>query len=455
MNKRNYLVLIFSALALSLSACGSSSSSDTPDTTPPPSNGDDTDNGDNGDTDNDDDDDADNGDTDDNGDTEDNGDSGDDDTNGDDDDANDEDAEPQTYSFYADGLGVLTFSMEGEDVSGALIPGQYSPDDSVVSDLEGTGPDGETVWSVQFNGTDSGNVFLSSEGSAFNYGLMFDSNMQDEGVVHFDLYVEAIDAETVLLVKIDSGWPNLSEYSLEIPEAGEWVSFSLPIADFGPNSGEDGQVNFDKVTNPIVLEAQDGTAIVYMNNIEFSCEVENCGLSAVQPPEAVESGTLDIHMGDLTANYHDLGAWGENITIDTVTDADLGTNVIEFSYSAQATESGIYIGGDAQNLESFAGGEVVFDLKVDNAADNTSGFMIKADHGGGAQEGGGGSADLSIPLPDNNDWNEIRIPLEDYTSSGLDLSEVTAPFVIFPAFHEQANVVFRVGNIRWEAAEEE
>ncbi|UZJ43373.1 hypothetical protein OOT55_11995 [Marinimicrobium sp. C6131] len=345
-------------------------------------------------------------------------------------------------------------TLDGEEQEGSLVPALYSPDDSVVSDPAGTGPDGETVWSVQFNGTEAGSVFLSTEGSAYDNRLSLTDNMQQEGAIEFDLYVEAINADTELYAKIDSGWPNVSVYEIVDPAEGEWISFSVPISDLEANPAEDGQADYGNILNAFVLEALNGTAIVHLNNIRYTCEVEDCAIEANAPADTGDGETLNIFMGDLTSAFNELGVFNGNIEIETLNDADLGTNVFEFVFSEAATNSGPYIVAPAgpQNLEAYAGGEVVFDLKVVDAASNTSGFLIKADHNVGGV--GGSSAELSIPLPDNNDWNEIRVPIDDYTSTGLDLSGVTAAFVMFPVFNEQAGMVYRVGNIRWVAATE-
>ena len=344
--------------------------------------------------------------------------------------------------------------LDGQEQEGSLVPALYSPDDSVVSDPAGTGPDGETVWSVQFNGTEAGSVFLSTEGSAYDNRLSLTDNMQQEGSIEFDLYVEAINADTELYAKIDSGWPNVSVYEIVDPAEGEWISFSVPISDLEANPVEDGQADYSNILNAFVLEALNGTAIVHLNNIRYTCEVEDCAVEANAPADTGDGETLNIFVGDLTSAFNELGVFNGNIEIETLNDADLGTNVFEFVFSEEATNSGPYIvaPGGPQDLQAYARGEVVFDLKVVDAADNTSGFLIKADHTVGGADGS--SAELSIALPDNNDWNEIRVPVEDYTSTGLDLSGVTAAFVMFPVFDEQAGMVYRVGNIRWVAASE-
>lgn len=450
MNKSNYLVLLFSALALTMTACGGSSSTPDDGNLNPPGN-DQNNNDDTDDTDDTDDsgDSDDNGDTDDSGDTDDNGDT---DDGGDDENANDdEDTEAQTYTFYAEGLQAITLSQDGEPLTDTLAPGQYSPDSSVVSDAEGTGSDGQTVWAVQFNGTEEGNVFLSVAQTDFSNGVRFDANMQAEGVLHFDLYVDAIDEGTTLLAKIDSGWPDLSAHELDIGETGEWVTYSLPIADFIPNPRGEGSANFDDVTNPFVLEALEGTAIVHIDNIHYTCEIEDCSITATPAPEAVEGATLDIFMGDgLHEHYANLGffSWdGGDLNIDELHDSELDTNVFEITYVSDG--AGIYINNEEEvgmDLSSFEGGDLVFDLKVDDSADLESGFIVSADPDAG---------DVAIEMPEDNQWHTVRVPLSEFTNSGLDLTGVTAPFVILATAGEQAGVVFRVGNIRWEAAAEE
>lgn len=359
--------------------------------------------------------------------------------------------EPTTYPLYENGLSEQTFRINGADQTATLQPGAYSPGEPVVLEAAATGADGETVWGIQFNATTESNAFLQTVGTVFRNGLIFNEAMRENGALEFDLWIEAIDEATDLVVKIDSGWPNLSEYTLETPEAGQWTSFSLPISDFVANTRGDGVVNFDDISNPFVLEAFGGTAIVQLNNIRYHCDTGACEIDAVQPPPAIVSDQLDIFAGDLAPPFTELGAFASEVEITNIPNSDLGAPALQFSFSASAATDGVYITSQqgAQDLSAFEGGNVVFELKVINAADNTDGFSVKADHDGGS------SGDLSVPLPDNNDWNTITIPVDQLTSTGLDLSLVTAPFVVFPVFDQQANLTFQVGNIRWEAAAEE
>lgn len=191
--------------------------------------------------------------------------------------------EAETWSFYADGLGTLTLMVDGDDASSELTPGQFG---AVASNAAGTGSDGQTVWEVQFNDTTASNVFLGVEGTPFSEGLTMNSVMREYGEVQFDIYVDAIEPETRLVVKLDSGWPSVSEYALETPEVGEWVSVSVLVADFVDNTIEPGSADLERIVNAFVLEAADGTAMVHLNNIQYACAAEDCTLEAVQPPPA-------------------------------------------------------------------------------------------------------------------------------------------------------------------------
>jgi hypothetical protein len=358
---------------------------------------------------------------------------------------------PLTFTLYEQGPGTLTFSVNGTQVTNTLQPGLYNPESTVASNPGGVGPGGETVWDIQFNGA-AGNVFLTAQSmdsvDGVNDGIRF-NNMLADGAMQFDILVEAIGSETELHVKIDSGWPNVSYYVIDVPAAGEWVSISIPLADFAPNNIEAGEANFDLVINPFVLEAVNGTAHILINNIKITC-IADCGLEAVLTPDAVEPGIMNIFMGELAAEWSNPGIavyqeGGQNIIITTVVDDDLG-NVLQFEFGTgfgtmyiQSTE--------AKNLSAFADGELIFDLKLVAAGNNTSGFRVKADCGYPC-----GSVELPVALPTDNEWHTITVPIASL--SGLNLTNVDTPISFFPVYGEQDGVIFQLANIRWEVTGE-
>src|SRR5690606_34998886 len=132
------------------------------------------------------------------------------------------------------------------------------------------------------------------------------------------------------------------------------------------------------------------------------------------------------------------------ITIDaTVSDPDKGT-VIEVEFLA-AGNVGLFYIQDAtpKDLSAFATGNLVFDLKVLTNDNNTDGFLVKADCVHPCS-----SLEVAVPLPVDNDWHTITVPVANLNHAGFNIANVNTPFAFWPVFNQQG-VTFRVANIRW------
>lgn len=142
-----------------------------------------------------------------------------------------------------------------------------------------------------------------------------------------------------------------------------------------------------------------------------------------------------------------------NWTVET--DNDRG-NVLQVTYAANAQHAGVYFqSSTAQNLNTYASGNFVFDIKViDDGTDNLSGgFFIKM------ESGGSNSGELSIGSVANSSiiadgqWQSISIPVSSFTNGGLNLSETTVAMNLFPAYQTGENLVFRLDNAKFEVGD--
>ncbi len=86
----------------------------------------------------------------------------------------------------------------------------------------------------------------------------------------FDLKIEENASNSELLVKLDSGWPNVSDYSVKLPAVGEWVEVRIKTSDIVSNGNRfaSGQVNMSQVSNVLVVEPL-GEMTLKMANIRF------------------------------------------------------------------------------------------------------------------------------------------------------------------------------------------
>jgi len=100
-----------------------------------------------------------------------------------------------------------------------------------------------------------------------------------DGTLEFDIWVERYGSNTDILVKMDSGWPAVSDLDLSayggLPAVGEWQSVSIPVADFINSNNRlspADKMDISNIINPIVFENQQGAGDMYIRvrNIRFS-----------------------------------------------------------------------------------------------------------------------------------------------------------------------------------------
>jgi hypothetical protein len=268
------------------------------------------------------------------------------------------------------------------------------------------------------------------------------SKWSAKGELVFDYRVNTKGANVKLLVKMDSGWPKVSDVEVDSAADGVWKTFRIDVATLiaRGNSIEPGSANIAGLSNVFVVEPS-GVMNLDVDNIRLVVKEEE--------PEATED--MDIYVGGLDADWGNpgFGVWqdgGQVITIDaTVNDPDKGT-VTQVAFTATGMGT-FYIQGAAKDLTAFADGNLVFDLKVVSNTGNTSGFLVKADCGYPCA-----GAEVPVALPSDNNWHTITVPIADINKGGFDITKVNTPFSLWPVFGQQ-NVTFQVANVRWELAD--
>src|SRR5690606_5437585 len=116
------------------------------------------------------------------------------------------------------------------------------------------------------------------------------------------------------------------------------------------------------------------------------------------------------------------GLWqdgGQVINIQVVNNDPVKGDAVEVTF-LDAGMGTFFIQGPAQDLSAFAGGNVVFDLKVVSNEGNTSGFLVKADCGYPCA-----GAEVPVALPGDNEWHTISVPVASIAAqSGFDITNV-------------------------------
>ncbi|WP_339898530.1 family 16 glycosylhydrolase [uncultured Gilvimarinus sp.] len=369
------------------------------------------------------------------------------------------------YNGAEGGIQTLSFDVNSTEVLNTLQHQTYNPDGSLSSDPAATPIDSGTsgvVWDLQFNNVSPGVAWLRSAdmGSypevqdGFNFGSdPLHNRPRNLGEFKFDIWVESADVGAKLQVKLNSEYPNLSfdEVELSADMVGQWTPVAVRFYSLraNPNESWGPTVDYSSVMHPFEVELVGGASHVQLNNVRIAC-LENCDIQPKLAPVTVTED-MDVFVGGLSADWGNpgFGVWqanGQVINLDaTITDPDKGTVLqAEFTQNNMGT---FYIQDTAaKDLSAFAGGNLVFDLKVvSNNAGNTSGFLVKV-------EGGASSNEVPVAMPADNDWHTVSVPFADLANAGLDLEKVTVPFSMWPIFGEQ-EVTFQIANLRWELAD--
>lgn len=173
------------------------------------------------------------------------------------------------------GAGCETRSPMAEDVEGHDAPVVDTPDDGF-----GDGPvfhiyqdeltEGLAWQTYNPSGaiattevTEGDNRYLNiiksgGDGNAYaNSAARLDlSHWGENGDMVFDIRVNSIGENVSLLVKVDSGWPQVSDVSIDIPATSVWNEVRINIAELvvNGNSIQNGQADLSDVLNVVVFE---------------------------------------------------------------------------------------------------------------------------------------------------------------------------------------------------------
>lgn len=138
-----------------------------------------------------------------------------------------------------------------------------------ISILDSGDADRGQVWNLIKTGVGPGNGFITHLSGFLDLGT------RTSGFLEFDLKVLNMEANASILIKLDSGWPNVTDVSIPRPEADNtWKTYRIPLADFvaGENSLLAGnKVNINAIKNPFVFEPRSEQAWhVHIDNIRFT-----------------------------------------------------------------------------------------------------------------------------------------------------------------------------------------
>ncbi|WP_279244154.1 glycoside hydrolase family 16 protein [Candidatus Litorirhabdus singularis] len=363
------------------------------------------------------------------------------------------------YILYLDQIETL-FADTGADRflgldvftdGGALVLTEVAtPDGGMALDLRTTG---------------GGNVSIKdSEGDTFNvFGVgASDSSGFFGGEISFDIKVISgadTDANGMLRVKMDSGFPNTSFVEIPISELpqDQWGSRSVPITDIlESNQGVDGgdPVDISQIVSLVTFEPT-SAAHIQINNIQLKCGAPDaCGITSfatatfdvfidsVDPAWERGIGAYDSP-ADIT--YYE-GDTGNHVTWELVDTGEAGHDiVVETTFDDSGASGLVFIGGPEDgslDLSGFSDGELVFDARFIRNPNDLA-LVYKVD---GPEFAGTGEQSLGQLVL--NEWETFSIPVRTLVTQGLPLAEVTA-VVLMPTFAGN-DAVLQWDNMRFE-----
>ncbi len=372
-----------------------------------------------------------------------------------------------SYDLYTDGASAVTWTINDEVISRELKAGVAWDNDGAITMAE---PDigGDQGKVIEVTTSNMGNIAINAvDGGIFNLFGMGNSNEPwklHAGELKFDMFIDSsvTPADSVISIKMDSGWPKLGFKSFtagDLPQ-DEWFSLSVPVNDLNSNSG-DQPLNTSSVVNLFVAEFS-AAAHVMFDNIQLVCghkDQDGCGIN---PPEVEVEGERVVVYDD-AANTdvwtNGIGAWDtgagsdyfDGATSNHVTwqevasdDAERG-NVLQVSFGTAGADGLLYIqSGQPVNLTEYSDGALVFDLKVLDYAETTSGISYKIDCIYPCTTG-----DQVLGVVADGVWETITVPVQDLINRGLSITSVNTGIVIYPTWGDQQGVTLQLDNVRW------
>ncbi len=378
-----------------------------------------------------------------------------------------------SMDLYVNGPETIVLELGEQQGSNTLEVGGYvGPGAAVTNDPAAADPGdpANTAWHFAVAG-DVANIFLASQDLSNDELLAtgFDFSGDAVGEVVFDMRVNSIDPTTRLLVKLDSGWPNLGEVAVPRSELrmGGWKTYSAKFSDFVANPGfveccGGTGVDLANVVNPFVFEVAGGAADVHLDNIRVSRACYVVGACKAQPkagriPDFVvfddavnravwDRGIVASDSGVGWADYTDPFGTGNKAHWRIVNDPDPSRGqTLEVTFN-DSTHFGVWFiqSSSGVNMSAFDAGAVEFDIIVDDYGTNTSGMTMKIDCIFPCTSG-----DKNLGTIADGVWETVSVPVSSLTRTGLDLNQVNTGIVIFPTAPQSGGIRYRLDNIRW------
>ncbi len=302
--------------------------------------------------------------------------------------------------------GPPLFKMYEDSLAEGLLFDSYDPDNFVSYSEVNETSRGKVLNLVKTGAT--GNFYFKVNGEAADL-----RNWSSDSELIFDIKVNSKADGATLLVKMDSGWPNVSDANVTLAANGEWKEFRIQLGDLidNGNSLASGMASLASVANIFVLEPSAAMNVSF-DNIRIEGEA-NQTVFAELPLYSVYENAIPAELQ--IQSYNPDGVISSSQLDET------GRGKV-FNVVKTGTAGNVFfnIKSGAADLSHWATtGELVFDVKVNSKASGAN-LLIKMD------SGWPNVSDFTVPVANNGEWKEIRIAVADLIDNGNSVAAGTA-----------------------------
>lgn len=341
--------------------------------------------------------------------------------------------------------GPPLFVMYGDDLTTGLKFNSYDTE-KVISYSEIAEAGRGDVLHVVKTGN-NGNVYFEVNGDPTDL-----TNWSDDSELIFDVKVNSKAAGANLLVKIDSGWPNVSDFTVPVAANGVWKEIRITLADLVDNrnsmNGGNGIANLASIKNTFVIDST-GAIDVSFDNVRIEGE-ERDETVVFAPLPLFNIYENSVGSGLQVQTYTDGGA--QVVTSEVADDVDHG-QVFKLVKTGAIGNVFFNIPGKANLSHWSANGKLKFDYKVISKDIGTT-LLVKMD------SEWPNVSDVNVPLGADGVWSSFSIDISDLIDNPnsnpccggiVNINSISNIFVIEPS----GPVEIMFDNIRFEAEPEQ
>ncbi len=322
---------------------------------------------------------------------------------------------------YTPTLPTSTFYID--ELATGLSLDKYSPD-NIISATETAETGRGKILTIDKLDTRGGSMFFNVGPNKANF-----SDWMASGELVFDVRLNSKDAASKLLVKLDSGWPNVSDIEVTLPAVGVWQEIRIPVAtiiNHGNTFSPGSKASLASITNAFVMEPS-GQMNVSFDNVRL----EGGAVSATYAPLSLFDMFKDSLDSSLQIQKYEAGSV---MASSQVAEAGRGNIINIVKTGSGGGNMSFNIAAGTKSLAHWsASGNLKFDIRVNSMAAGSK-LLVKLD------SGWPNVSDFTVTLPAVGQWGSISIPVATLINNGnsiaagkASLAGIVNVFVVEPS----------------------